>query len=677
MGKFEKQAQELLDAIGGKENISAVTHCATRMSFVLNDDAKADKKRIENISTTKGMFTNAGQFQVIIGNDVATFYNDFSAVSGIEGVSKEAAKSAAKSNQNVIQKLVGTLSEIFTPLLPAIIVGGLILGFRNILEGVQIQALGQVVEDGVKKVTSEGVPVWNTITQVSPFWNGVNSFLWLPGEAIFHFLPVGIAWSVTRKMGTTQILGIVLGITLVSPQLLNAYAVNSTSAAEIAKNWSWDFGFFTMDKIGYQAQVIPAMAAGFLLAYLEKFFRKHIPEAVSMIFVPLFALIPTIIASHAIIGPIGWKIGQGISFVVNTGLTSSLSWLFGGIFGILYAPLVITGLHHTTLAIDAQLIADYGSTNLWPLIDLSNIAQGASVLAIYLLHKKNKKEAEISVPATISAWLGVTEPAMFGINLKYLYPFIAAMIGSGVAGMVSTLMGVRANAIGVGGLPGILAIRGEDMLKFILPMVIAIIVPIVLTFFFRQAGIFNKNDLVGAGDVNYTSDSATLEGAQNIAKTEISKGTLVNVTSPLAGEVRELATATDPVFSQGLMGQGVVIEPSEGLLTAPFDGVVSAFFPTKHAIGLISDAGTEILIHIGMDTVKLDGKGFEAFVQQGDQVKQGQKLLTFDIDLIKGQGLIVETPVIVTNQDIFQPDVVGQIPRYIKSGEQLLTATKI
>jgi trehalose PTS system EIIBC or EIIBCA component len=583
MGKFEKQAQELLDAIGGKENISAVTHCATRMRFVLNDDAKADKKRIENISTTKGMFTNAGQFQVIIGNDVATFYNDFSAVSGIEGVSKEAAKSAAKSNQNVVQKLVGTLSEIFTPLLPAIIVGGLILGFRNILEGVQFGG--------------------STIVENSQFWNGVNGFLWLPGEAIFHFLPVGIAWSVTRKMGTTQI----LGITLVSPQLLNAYGVNGTSAAEIAKNWSWDFGFFTMDKIGYQAQVIPAMAAGFLLAYLEKFFRKHIPEAVSMIFVPLFALIPTIIAAHAIIGPIGWKIGQGISFVVNSGLTSSLSWLFGGVFGILYAPLVITGLHHTTLAIDAQLIADYGSTNLWPLIDLSNIAQGASVFDIYLLHKKNKKEAEISVPATISAWLGVTEPAMFGINLKYVYPFVAAMIGSGVAGMVSTLMGIRSNSIGVGGLPGILAIRGEDMVKFVIPMALVIVVPIILTFFFRQAGIFNKNDLVGAGDAAFASDPAILEGAQKIAKTEIPKGTLVNVTSPLAGEVRELATATDPVFSQGIMGQGVIIEPSEGILIAPFDGVISAFFPTKHAIGLISDAGVEMLIHIGMDTVKLDG----------------------------------------------------------------------
>ncbi|MGO3372357.1 PTS system trehalose-specific EIIBC component [Pseudolactococcus laudensis] len=657
MGKFEKQAQELLDAIGGKENISAVTHCATRMRFVLNDDAKADKKRIENISTTKGMFTNAGQFQVIIGNDVATFYNDFSAVSGIEGVSKEAAKSAAKSNQNVVQRLVGTLSEIFTPLLPAIIVGGLILGFRNILEGVQFGG--------------------STIVENSQFWAGVNSFLWLPGEAIFHFLPVGIAWSVTRKMGTTQILGIVLGITLVSPQLLNAYAVNGTSAAEIAKNWSWDFGFFTMDKIGYQAQVIPAMAAGFLLAYLEKFFRKHIPEAVSMIFVPLFALIPTIIAAHAIIGPIGWKIGQGISFVVNTGLTSSLSWLFGGIFGILYAPLVITGLHHTTLAIDSQLIADFGSTILWPLIDLSNIAQGAAVFAVYLLHKKNKKEAEISVPATISAWLGVTEPAMFGINLKYLYPFVAAMIGSGIAGMVSTLMGVRANSIGVGGLPGILAIRGEDMLKFTIPMVIAIVVPIILTFFFRQAGIFNKIDLVGAGDAAFASDPATLEGAQQIAKTEIPKGTLVNVTSPLSGEVRELATATDPVFSQGIMGQGVIIEPSEGVLTAPFDGIVSAFFPTKHAIGLISDAGVEILMHIGMDTVKLDGKGFEAFVSQGDHVTQGQRLLTFDIDLIKSQGLIVETPVIVTNQDSFQPDVSGQLPRRMQSGDDLLTATKI
>lgn len=674
MGKFEKQAKELLDAIGGKENIAAVTHCATRMRFVLNDDEKADKEKIEAISTTKGMFTNAGQFQVIIGNDVAEFYNDFSEVSGIEGVSKEAVKSAAKTNQNIVQKLVGVLAEIFTPLLPAIIVGGLILGLRNILDGVQIEALGQAVEGGVNKVTSEGQPVWNTIVQVSPFWNGVNNFLWLPGEAIFHFLPVGITWSVTRKMGTTQILGIVLGITLVSPQLLNAYAVNSTSAVEVAKNWTWDFGFFTMEKIGYQAQVIPAMAAGFLLAYLERFFRKYIPEAVSMIFVPLFALLPTIIAAHAVIGPIGWKIGQGISYVVNAGLTSSVSWLFGGVFGILYAPLVITGLHHTALAIDTQLIADYGSTNLWPLIDLSNIAQGASVFAVYLLHKKNKKEAEISVPSTISAWLGVTEPAMFGINLKYLYPFVAAMIGSGIAGMVSTFMGVRANAIGVGGLPGILAIRGQDMLKFLLPMVIAIVVPVFLTFFFRQAGIFNKLDKVGAATTS-VSDSTTDERAAET--TSMVSGTQIVIASPLKGEMLPLASASDPVFSEGVMGQGGVIIPSEGILSAPFDGVVSAIFPTKHAIGLISKDGVEMLIHIGMDTVNLAGKGFETKVTQGQHVTQGQELLMFDIEFIKSQGLIIETPVIVVNQDSFQTDLVSPLPNHVSVGDKIMNVTKI
>ena len=473
-------------------------------------------------------------------------------------------------------------------------------------------------------------------------------------------------------MGTTQILGIVLGITLVSPQLLNAYAVNSTSAAEIAKNWTWDFGFFTMEKIGYQAQVIPAMAAGFLLAYLERFFRKYIPEAVSMIFVPLFSLLPTIIAAHAIIGPIGWKIGQGISFVVNAGLTSSVSWLFGGVFGILYAPLVITGLHHTALAIDTQLIADYGSTNLWPLIDLSNIAQGASVFAVYLLHKKNKKEAEISVPSTISAWLGVTEPAMFGINLKYLYPFVAAMIGSGIAGMVSTFMGVRANAIGVGGLPGILAIRGQDMLKFLLPMAIAIVVPVILTFFFRQAGIFNKQDRVGAG----VSANVDID-ATDTQPTGVALGTQVTIVSPLKGDVRPLADATDPVFSECVMGQGVIIIPSEGVLSAPFDGVVSAIFPTKHAIGLVSDAGVEVLMHVGMDTVSLAGKGFETLVKQGQQVKQGEHLLSFDIAYIKAQGLVVETPVIVTNQDSFQVDTIGQLPRVITSGDAVLRATKI
>ncbi|MCH4167822.1 MAG: PTS system trehalose-specific EIIBC component [Streptococcaceae bacterium] len=649
MGKFEKDAKDLLEAIGGRENVVAVTHCATRMRFVLGDDNRADKDKIEKIPAVKGMFTNAGQFQVIIGNDVSVFYQDFSKISGIEAVSKEAAKSAAKANQNLLQRLVATLAEIFTPLLPAIIVGGLILGLRNILEGVPFGFLGD-----------------QTIVEVSQFWSGVNSFLWLPGEAIFHFLPVGVTWSVTRKMGGTQILGIVLGITLVSPQLLNAYAVNSTSAAEIAKNWTWDFGFFTIDKIGYQAQVLPAMFAGFLLVYLERFFRKHIPEAVSMIFVPLLALLPTIIAAHVIIGPIGWKIGTGISWVVNTGLTSSFSWLFGGIFGGLYAPLVITGLHHTTLAIDSQLIADFGSTNLWPMICLSNIAQGAAVLGVIIAHKGDKKEQEVSVPSLISAWLGVTEPAMFGINLKFMYPFVAGMIGSAVAGMFVTFMKVRANAIGVGGLPGILAIRGKDMPVFAIAMVIAIVIPIVVTLTFRKLGILNKAE----------AELSAIESDTGLAPVSEVTVSSVEISAPLAGQVKPLSEAKDPVFSQGALGQGAVIEPKDGHLVAPFDGVVVSLFPSKHAIGLVSDEGVELLIHIGLDTVELDGKYFTAKVEQGNRVVKGQDLIEFDVVAIQAAGYVTETPIVVTNTDKFQADLT-QTAVEVAIGDALLTAKAI
>lgn len=673
MGKFEKEARELLQAIGGKENVVAVTHCATRMRFVLGDPSKADVKTIEKIPAVKGTFTNAGQFQVIIGNDVPIFYNDFSAVSGIEGVSKEAAKSAAKSNQNPIQRVMTMLAEIFTPIIPAIIVGGLILGFRNILEGVPFEMLGQKMVDGKAVFDANGDKVWNTIVDVSQFWSGVNSFLWLPGEAIFHFLPVGITWSVTRKMGTTQILGIVLGISLVSPQLLNAYAVGSTSAAEIAKNWVWDFGFFTVNRIGYQAQVIPALLAGLSLSYLEIFWRKRIPEVVSMIFVPFLSLIPALILAHTVLGPIGWTIGKGISFVVLAGLTGPVKWLFGAIFGALYAPLVITGLHHMTNAIDTQLIADTAThtTGLWPMIALSNIAQGSGVLAYYWMNRKNEREAEISLPAAISAYLGVTEPALFGVNVKYVYPFVAGMIGSGIAGLLSTTFNVQANSIGVGGLPGFMAINTKYMIPFFVCMAVAIAVPFALTIFFRKANIFTKTEDEGKEVEEASAASTSVEDAQ------VPSGTKVILQSPLTGQARELSTAVDPVFAQGVMGQGVLIDPTEGELVAPVDGIVSVLFPTKHAIGLVSTDGVEILMHIGMDTVNLDGKGFEAHVTQGDHVKAGDKLISFDISAIKEAGYPVETPVIVTNQDTYLPTEMVSLPTDIERGSELMTAMKL
>ena len=461
MGKYLEDAKELLAAVGGKENIAAVSHCVTRMRFVLNDPAKADVPRIEKIKSAKGTFTQAGQFQVIIGNTVSDFYNDFVAVSGIEGVSKDAVKSAAKQNQNPAQKVMSALAEIFAPLIPIMITGGLILGFRNCIDSMYL------LENGTK-----------TLVEVSQFWSGVDSFLWLIGEAIFHMLPVCICWSVTKKMGTTESLGIVLGLTLVSGQLLNAYSVATTAAADIPQ---WDFGFVQVNMIGYQAQVIPAMLAAFTLVYLEKFFRKVCPAVISMIVVPFCSLVLSVMAAHFVLGPIGWAIGSAVSSAVYAGISGPFRVIFGAVFGFVYAPLVITGLHHMSNAIDLQLVADFGGTMLWPMIALSNIAQGSAVLGMIYLQRKNAAAQEVNVPSCISCYLGVTEPAMFGVNLKYNFPFFCGMIGSAVAGIVCTATSTTANSVGVGGLPGILSIQPASMLSFALCMVIAIVIPFVLT----------------------------------------------------------------------------------------------------------------------------------------------------------------------------------------------------
>ena len=459
MGKYSDDAKKLLDYVGGKQNITAVTHCMTRMRFVLADPEKADVAKIEALKSVKGTFTQAGQFQVIIGNDVSVFYNEFTSVSGIEGVSKEEVKQEAKGNMNPVQKAVANIAEIFAPLIPAIIVGGLILGFRNIIGEIRFMNGGT-----------------ETLIEVSQFWAGVHSFLWLIGEAIFHFLPVGITWSVTKKMGTTQILGIVLGLTLVSPQLLNAYAMAPGVEVPV-----WDFGFFTMQMVGYQAQVIPAILAGFVLVYLEKFFKKITPQAISMIVVPFLSLVLAVIAAHAVLGPVGWAVGSWVSRVVYAGLTSSFRWLFATVFGFIYAPLVITGLHHMTNAIDLQLMAEFGGTMLWPMIALSNIAQGSAVLGMIYLQKHNEEAKQISIPACISCYLGVTEPAIFGVNLKRGFPFISAMIGSAIAATVSVGSNVMANSIGVGGIPGILSIQPQYMGRFAVCMLITMVVPFVLT----------------------------------------------------------------------------------------------------------------------------------------------------------------------------------------------------
>ena len=626
MGKFTKDATELLKLVGGKENIQAVSHCVTRMRFVLVDPSKADVNKIEDLPSTKGTFTQSGQFQVIIGNEVQEYYNEFTKISGIEGVSKEEVKQNAKSQQNAIQKIMSTRGEIFAPIIPALIVGGLILGFRNVIDSMTI------VENGTK-----------TLCEVSQFWAGVDQFLWLIGEAIFHFLPVGIVWSITKKMGTTQILGIILGITLVSPQLLNAYAVASTAPADIPV---WNFGFATVKMIGYQAQVIPAMLAGFALVYLEKFFRKISPSYISMITVPFFSLLLAVILAHTVLGPIGWVVGDWISNIVWAGLNSSVKWLFAAVFGFAYAPLVITGLHHMTNAIDTQLISSFGGTNLWPMIALSNIAQGSAVLAMIVLQKKNEKAQQLSIPACISCYLGVTEPAMFGVNIKYGFPFICAMIGSAFAAMFSVSTGVTAVSIGVGGLPGILSIFPQYMIQFAIAMVIAIVVPFVLTY------VMGKKKLT---DVD-------LYGKQN-------KDGLLEFVSPVEGKVMELSEVEDKVFSQGMMGNGFAVELTSGTVRAPFSGEVTVVFPTGHAIGMKRADGLEVLIHIGMDTVQLNGKGFSLKVKQGDYVSAGDVLVEVDLDYIKSEGKSLVSPVVFPNGQAVSLKVQGNI----KTGQDVVT----
>ena len=640
MAKYAEDAKKLLELIGGKANIQAVSHCMTRMRFVLVDEKKADTEAISKLPSVKGTFTQAGQYQVIIGNDVAEFYNEFTAYSGIEGVSKEQAKQAAKSNQSWIQKLMSNLGEIFAPLIPALICGGLILGLRNIIGDINF------FDNGTK-----------SLADISQFWAGTYQFLWLIGEAVFHLLPVGIVWSITKKMGTTQILGIILGLTLVSSQLLNGFNVASTPASEIPV---WDFGFAQVRMIGYQGQVIAAMMAGFVLVYLEKFFRKITPAVVSMIVVPVCSLLPAVIIAHTIVGPIGWTLGNWVADGVNAGLTSNFRFLFAAVFGLLYAPVVMTGLHHMTNAIDSQLVTTRGGTILWPMIALSNIAQGSSVLAMAVLQKKNERAKQVNVPSLISCYLGVTEPALFGVNLKYGFPLICGMIGSCAAAVISVGCGVEAASIGVGGLPGILSIKSQFWGYFVLAMAVAVVVPFILTLI---VGRKKLSDLEKYGEDYQTADPIRTEEApaaveqepeviraeetENDGRQE-AEGT---VYAPADGKIIPLSAIPDQVFSQGIMGDGVGIEPSGDTVYAPADGTVAAVMEeSKHACGLALDNGMELLIHIGIDTVDMNGDGFTLYIKQGDRVKKGDKLISFSPEKIKAAGHPVTTAFLISDE---------------------------
>lgn len=582
MGKYQNEANTLLQAIGGKENIQSVMHCVTRMRFVLNDTNIVDTKAIENLDCTKGIVNQSGQFQVIIGNDVTQFYNDFIDVSGI---SETGDTNTDSTQQTLPQKIIGTIGEIFAPLIPIIICGGFIIGIKNCFD----------------TLTFNGY----TLIKIYPFLIGMDTLFEIIYQAIFQLLPIGIVWSVTKKMGTNQILGIVLGIILVYPSLFSATSLN--------------FSSFQISLANYQAHIMPALLAGLCLVYLDKLFTKITPSFIQIIIVPFFSLILSTLFTYTFLGPIGIIIDNVMSSIVWYCLTCPWNVVFGLLFGGFYFLIVLRGFHHLTLIIDLQLITAYGGTLLWPMIALANISQASATLAMTYLQKNNKKVRKENIDACISCYLGVSEPALFGVNLKYKFPFICGMIGSAIASVISLKTGTIAASIGIGGIPGILSILPQHMFTFFLSMIAAITVPFILTY------------IVGCRQLHELSFIA-----------------------PMEGKIIPLSEVDDQVFSTKMMGDGFAIELEGNEIVAPFDGEVIMTFPTKHAYGLRRSDGLEVLIHIGMDTVQLNGEGFNCLVKQGDIVKKGQVICKVDKDYIKGQGKSLVSPIVVTSKHEFK-----------------------
>lgn len=464
MGAYSKQAEQIVDAVGGKENIEAATHCVTRLRFALKDESKVDESKLEQIDVVKGSFSANGQYQVVIGQGtVNKVYQDLVNQTGIGEASKEDVKKASEANLNPLQRAIKTLADIFIPILPAIVTAGLLLGLNNILTG-------------------QGIFFEESLIERYPQWADIASVINLIANTAFTFLPALIGWSAVKRFGGSPLLGIVLGLILVHPDLLNAWSYGA--AEEAGEIPTWNILGLTVEKIGYQGQVLPVLFASYLLAKIEVFLTKRVPEGIQLLVVAPVALLVTGFAAFILIGPVMFTVGNVITDAVIY-IFDTVPLLGGLIYGGLYSLLVITGMHHTFLAVDLQLVgSQLGGTFLWPMLALSNIAQGAAALTIGFLAKEERLKG-LSYTSALSAFLGITEPAMFGVNLRFRYAFVAAMISSAIAGMFISVNGVLASTIGVGGIPGFLVIS-KGMTSFLIGMVIVLVLPVILTLAFSK-----------------------------------------------------------------------------------------------------------------------------------------------------------------------------------------------
>ncbi|MBP1174513.1 PTS system trehalose-specific IIC component [Paenibacillus sp. PvR133] len=609
------QVEDIIKAVGGKDNIEASTHCVTRLRFALYDDKLVDKDALEQNDLVKGQFSSQGQYQVVIGPGlVDKVYDEMISITGGSRASKDDVKNAASKKQNPIQRAIKTLADIFIPILPAIVTAGLLLGINNILTG--------------KGIFFEGM----ALVQVYPQWTDFAAIINTIASTAFTFLPALIGWSAVVRFGGSPLLGIVLGLILVHPDLLSAYGYADAVTKGTVPVWNL-FGW-EVNKIGYQGQVLPVLVSAYVLAHIEKFLNKKIADSFKLLLVAPITLLITGFLAFTVIGP--------VTFMIGNAITSGLVYVFdlapavgGLIYGGLYSLLVITGMHHTFLAVDVQLIGTQGGTFLWPMLALSNIAQGAGALAMMLVLKEQKGKG-LALTSSVSAFLGVTEPAIFGVNIRYKYPFVFAMIGSGIAGILLTVNHVMASSIGVGGIPGFLSIFPNNWGVFFIGMAIVLIVPFALTLMYGK--LLTKRRQAAPANDSVRKDSLPQNTALDV----------LEVRTPVRGRVVPLEQVPDPAFAERQMGQGIAVEPKDGKILAPFSGqVIHIMVKSKHALILEHPTGVQILVHVGINTVSLKGEGFTMHVETGQTVKQGQLLMEFDRELIQKSGYPIITPVIV------------------------------
>ena len=635
---YSKVAKQVIDAVG-KDNLVAAAHCATRLRLVLKDDSIINQKALDDNADVKGTFKTDGQYQVIIGpGDVNFVYAEIIKETGLKEVSTDDLKQIAASGKkfNPIMALIKLLSDIFVPIIPALVAGGLLMALGNFL-------------------TSKGLFGSQSLVQMYPAIKGLSDMIQLMSAAPFWFLPILVGISAAKRFGANQFLGASIGMIMVAPGAANIIGLTAKDLIGKASTIGaytefWDIFGMHVKQTSYIYQVIPVLAAVWILSYLEKFFHKKLPSAVDFTFTPLLSVMITGFLTFTVVGP--------VMLLVSNGITDAIVWLYNttsfigmSIFGGTYSLIVMTGLHQSFPAIETQLLSAWrnGSGHgdfIFVVASMANVAQGAATFAILFL-TKNAKTKGLASSAGVSALLGITEPALFGVNLKYKFPFFCALIGSAVGALFAGLFQVVAVSLGSAGFLGFLSIDAKSIPFYFLCEVIAFAIAFALTYFYGKTK---------AADV--FAAEATVEAAVETVEKEVAEEQVVEnenslqdetILAPVAGEVVALADVNDPVFSSGAMGQGLAIKPSEGVVYAPADAEVTIAFATGHAYGLKTSNGAEILIHVGIDTVSMNGEGFNHTVAQGDKVKAGDVLGTIDSAKIAAAGLEDTTMVIVTN----------------------------